>query len=233
MSFIETFLKLDRLNEARRNRIDIINEIKELGFNYNFDKYKDEALLYILANCKARVNRAEGEAEAAILSKEEIPVCANCNRRLTDGGLCPVCDDGAEDLTEDVNSALTDFIKIIGKHGGVVKTKLTDNSTRFLVVSDLSMHEHKEIDVQIAKDLISTLDLVYDDTRSNELFSFFTFQKNIVENLAKLLHENWADDALADLKSKPRNLWTEEDWETYNYCLNANAERDYYDSLED
>ena len=95
------------------------------------------------------------------------------------------------------------------------------------------MHEHREIDVQIAKDLISTLDLVYDDTRSNELFSFFTFQKNIVENLAKLLHENWADDALADLKSKPRNLWTEEDWETYNYCLNANAERDYYDSLED
>ena len=236
MNMFRAFMELDKLQESFEDRQEIIKKFKERGINYHFEKYSDKQLYRMWEKeLKKNTNKnsIKNNFEFEASPEHDYSYCTFCGKRLTEGGYCPVCDDGAEDLTEAIDSALTDFIKIIGKHGGVVKIKSTDNSTRFLVVSDLSMHEHREIDVQIAKDLISTLDLVYDDTRSNELFSFFTFQKNIVENLAKLLHENWADDALADLKSKPRNLWTEEDWETYNYCLNANAERDYYDSLED
>lgn len=43
----------------------------------------------------------------------------------------------------------------------------------------------------------------------------------------------WADQALAELKQKPKSEWTESDWDTYHYCMNANAERDYYDSLDE
>jgi hypothetical protein len=43
----------------------------------------------------------------------------------------------------------------------------------------------------------------------------------------------WADQALAELGRKPKSEWTEPDWDTYHYCMNANAERDYYDSLDE
>ena len=43
----------------------------------------------------------------------------------------------------------------------------------------------------------------------------------------------WADQALAELMQKPKSEWTEADWDTYHYCMNANAERDYYDSLDE
>ena len=41
------------------------------------------------------------------------------------------------------------------------------------------------------------------------------------------INENWCDDALAELEAKPRREWTEADWDTYHYCRNANAERDW------
>lgn len=52
------------------------------------------------------------------------------------------------------------------------------------------------------------------------------------------LHEStddkwWTDQALDELKNKPKSEWTEDDWDTYHYCKNANAERDYYDSLDE
>lgn len=52
------------------------------------------------------------------------------------------------------------------------------------------------------------------------------------------LHESaddkcWTDQALDKLKGKPKTEWTENDWDTYHYCKNANAERDYYDSLDE
>lgn len=52
------------------------------------------------------------------------------------------------------------------------------------------------------------------------------------------LHEStdekrWTDQALDELKNKPKTEWTEDDWDTYHYCKNANAERDYCDSLDE
>ena len=39
--------------------------------------------------------------------KHNYSYCTFCGKRLTDGGYCPVCDDGAEDLTETTNNDLT------------------------------------------------------------------------------------------------------------------------------
>ena len=52
------------------------------------------------------------------------------------------------------------------------------------------------------------------------------------------LHEStddkrWTDQALDELKNKPKSDWTADDWDTFHYCKNANAERDYYDSLDE
>ena len=67
---------------------------------------------------------------------------------------------------------------------------------------------------------------------SMDIFSFA--RKYKVESLdTSKLNERWSDDALDDLSKKPKDEWTEADWDTYNYCKNANAERDYYDSLDE
>ena len=67
---------------------------------------------------------------------------------------------------------------------------------------------------------------------SMDIFSFA--RKYKVENLdSSKLNERWSDDALDELSKKPKDEWTEADWDTYNYCKNANAERDYYDSLDE
>lgn len=41
------------------------------------------------------------------------------------------------------------------------------------------------------------------------------------------LSENWCDEKLLELEVKGRDNWDQDDWETYAYCKNANAERDY------
>lgn len=67
---------------------------------------------------------------------------------------------------------------------------------------------------------------------SMDIFSFA--RKYKVESLDNSkLNERWSDDALDELSKKPKEEWTEADWDTYNYCKNANAERDYYDSLDE
>lgn len=50
---------------------------------------------------------------------------------------------------------------------------------------------------------------------------------------AQAINENWCDDALAELEAKPRRAWTEADWDTYHYCKNANAERDWQAAQDD
>lgn len=47
------------------------------------------------------------------------------------------------------------------------------------------------------------------------------------------LFENWADDKMEELLNTPRNTWTEDDWADYYYCLNAEAEQNYFDSLDE
>ena len=58
-------------------------------------------------------------------------------------------------------------------------------------------------------------------------------QYKLSEDLETPMLERWSDDALNELSKKPKEEWTEADWDTYNYCKNANAERDYYDSLDE
>lgn len=49
------------------------------------------------------------------------------------------------------------------------------------------------------------------------------------EIIDESLNENWCDEKLLELEVKGRDNWDQDDWETYAYCKNANAERDYED----
>lgn len=114
MNMFRTFMELDKLNETISikesydnfgDRQELIDKIKTLGRRYRFSKYSDEQLFNIWKKefSKEAAKKAE---EAAFrdyyMSKVEKPVCIECGRVLTDGGYCPVCDDGAEDLDEGI-----------------------------------------------------------------------------------------------------------------------------------
>jgi hypothetical protein len=143
--FFDAFNIFEESYNAFGDRDALIARLKELGKkNYYFDKYSNEQLYCMVLRAEAAQARQDALVDYYASKKVSRAVCPDCNSTLTDGGYCPVCDDGAEDLSE-----------------------------------------------------------------------------------------NWADDKLNDLLNKSKALWTEDDWDAYFYCMHANAERDFYDSLEE
>lgn len=114
MNMFRAFMELDKLNETISikesydnfgDRQELIDKLKTLGRRYRFSKYSTEQLFNIWK--KEFSKEAAKKAEEAAFrdyyaSKVEKPSCIECGRVLTDGGYCPVCDDGAEDLAEGI-----------------------------------------------------------------------------------------------------------------------------------
>jgi hypothetical protein len=103
MNMFRAFIALDALHEAYDDRQILIDRIKALGKHYYFDKYSNQQLFNIWEKESAKKARQDAEESAFrdyYNSKVEKPACSYCGRRLTDGGYCPVCDDGAEDFDD-------------------------------------------------------------------------------------------------------------------------------------
>lgn len=104
MNMFRAFAELDTLQESYDSfgdRQELIDKIKALGKRYYFDKYSNEQLFHIWK--KESAKKAEQDALRDYYnSKTGKPTCASCSSRLTDGGYCPICDDGAEDLEESI-----------------------------------------------------------------------------------------------------------------------------------
>lgn len=97
MNMFRTFMELDKINESSR-RQELIKNLKSIGRNYKFDKYTDDQLYHIW---QKESEKARKKVTVNIPAKPRtILYCDECGTRLTDGGFCPVCDDGAEDLNE-------------------------------------------------------------------------------------------------------------------------------------
>lgn len=104
MNMFRAFMELGTIQESYNNfgdRQELIDKIKALGKRYYFNKYSNEQLFYIWQ--KESAKKAKQDAFRDYYdSKTEKPVCDECGYRLTDGGYCPICDDGAEDLEESI-----------------------------------------------------------------------------------------------------------------------------------
>ena len=100
MNMFRAFMELDSMSESYDSfgdRQELIDKIKALGRCYYFDKYSNEQLYYIWK--KESAKKAEEDALRDYYgSLTEKPVCNECGCRLTDGGYCPICDDGEEDI---------------------------------------------------------------------------------------------------------------------------------------
>lgn len=94
------------------DRSNYISELRDLGCNYNFDKYSDQQLYCIWKKAKAKAEKEQAELRAE--GPKEIRVCPNCGGPLNDGGTCPKCDDGEEDesLKED-SSNLSGYLSFL------------------------------------------------------------------------------------------------------------------------
>jgi flagellin-like hook-associated protein FlgL len=191
MNIFRAFMELDKLHEGYDDRQTLISNLKSIGRNYNFDKYSTPQLFYIWQKESAKHNAASKVSEDDFVeTKSTRATCDECGCALTDGGFCPKCDDGVEDLEESVKSEY--HCSECGFTGMFYDEEVADGCCP-------NCHEHHG-----------------------------SFMK-----CDEALKENWADEKLAELRQKPRYAWTEEDWDDYNYCMNANAEVDYYDSLDE
>jgi rubrerythrin len=96
MSLLLTFMELDKLYESTMSRQNLIDHIRASGRNYNFNNKSTAQLFRIWERIQkeeiSKVDTAEPEPTAV----NSHATCAECGTLLTDGGLCPVCDDGEE-----------------------------------------------------------------------------------------------------------------------------------------
>ena len=102
MNRFRAFMELD---EAYNDRLYFIDELKKAGKNYNFDKYTD-AQLYRMAQRlqqpRVAVKEPKHELDLDFESDRAHDCCDFCSTRLTDFGVCPVCDLGEEDINEGI-----------------------------------------------------------------------------------------------------------------------------------
>lgn len=104
MGLLSIFSELDQLYESTEltestswiDRDILIKDLKAAGKHYDFNNYTDKQLFRIWERVCNEDNFDVALEDAA----PEISHCDSCGRRLTDGGFCPACDDGYEDLEE-------------------------------------------------------------------------------------------------------------------------------------
>ena len=85
------------VQEAFMSRDAMIDELEDLGVHYNFDRFDDRQIYRMLE--KERVKAAKMADMKAAEAETPLPsTCDECGARLNDGGTCPVCDHGEEQL---------------------------------------------------------------------------------------------------------------------------------------
>jgi rubrerythrin len=96
-------MDLEKLYESSEQKVwltrpELIRNIKKSGRYYNFDKYTDAGLYRIWERIKKEAaEEAAMQEYAELLNADTDKICDFCGAKLSDGGSCPVCDDGEED----------------------------------------------------------------------------------------------------------------------------------------
>ena len=99
MNLLLTFMELDKLNESTMSRQDLISHIKASGRNYNFENKSTEQLFRIWERIQKDIEKDAAMKEYHdMLNDAKVKTCPECGMRLSDGSLCPVCDDNEEDF---------------------------------------------------------------------------------------------------------------------------------------
>lgn len=132
MSLLLTFMELDKLYESKQwlDRETIINSIKNTGrWNYKFNKYSDKQLYRILERIQKEAEESAAMREYQNLSTtNSTRTCQECGALLSDGGSCPVCDDGEEAYFQD--NSLLEWLDSNGNSVNISSATQTTNSTQ-------------------------------------------------------------------------------------------------------
>ena len=137
MNLFRTFMELD---EVYNNRQLMIDDIKKAGKNYNFNKYSDAQLYRIWQRLQnsapAPAKEPKHELDLDFEPIVDSPRC-ECGALLSDAGFCPVCDDGEEDLDEELPTQLHEFVTASGQQIKLPKIdqQTSNNSTKTVPAS--------------------------------------------------------------------------------------------------
>lgn len=110
MNMFQAFMELDKLHESYSDRAALIDNLKSIGRRYDFDKYSTPQLFYIWQKESAKGSKQSRKMSASVPEVRTRPQCDECGLTLTDGGYCPSCDDGAEDLFESTTGTKHEYM---------------------------------------------------------------------------------------------------------------------------
>lgn len=200
------------------DRSNYISELRDLGCNYNFDKYSDQQLYCIWKKAKAKKEKDFDALEAE--SSEEIKTCPKCGSPLNDGGTCPKCDDGEEDesLDEAKESASTASTGANTTEIGMKDLEEFRQGRSFLVIDEFKNHafitpkyfraqKRNYFSVAAAKGLVRDWQLLLDDKYSNWDTRFFVYDastKNLKED--KIEHLDISNNKDPNFNRKIKDL---------------------------
>lgn len=182
----------ETLNEATMTREQMISELHKAGKKFYFPKYTDGQIYnmymkYVVNAPKAVDDTVSVEQEPEVF--EEKPTCPDCGTRLTDGGYCPKCDDGEEDMNEmltegnNVSSQLTPaldfFLQDIAQIHGTIN------------YNDIMNHKYTEEDIKKLRGLRKQWkeEAQYDSDETDTILS------NIADEVASILKVSALEEA--------------------------------------
>ena len=120
-----------KIEESAMTREQMISELQKAGKRFYFPKYTDGQIYnmymkYVVNAPKVVDDTIAVEQEPEVF--EEKPTCPDCGTRLTDGGYCPKCYDGEEDMdemltesTEHVQKAIDTAEEVIKKYKNTIE----------------------------------------------------------------------------------------------------------------
>lgn len=87
---------------VKASRSSMIQELQDLGYNYDFDSKTTQQIYRIWQKTGGRlspyaVEQGIAQAEYEDSLRPEKPKCENCGIYLDESGTCPICDQGEED----------------------------------------------------------------------------------------------------------------------------------------
>ena len=206
-----------KIEESAMTREQMISELQKAGKRFYFPKYTDGQIYnmymkYVVNAPKVVDDTVAVEQEPEVF--EEKPTFPDCGTRLTDGGYCPKCDDGEEDMGDLLENKLA-----ANEYQLIYHENSAGRDRRPETIDDLEDDWHvvafrADSDLDACKEVFervydSSYDDYFDETATVEdLVNYFS-EKDWSDGSPILIRLTSADDVLYD-SGYTKEAWSQE-----------------------
>ena len=193
MNMFRAFIELDDINSNNSikesydhfgDRDELIDKIRQTGRRYNFEKYSNEQLYRMWRRIQAQLDVEDALATAEIPDNHSY--CSDCGCMLTDGGFCPVCDDGVDNLDESLSDEARANLSIDGFDFVIVDTFEDMGAVGYNVVYSKNGIDLVEVEVWSPTDPVTVIDNLYASNLLQHVYEDFEAFANDLDYKASI-----------------------------------------------